>query len=228
MANSWIEYHDGIETLQPDEGMLIEEIVASMGRQHGKVFDRHRHAVRDAHAKVHGVLKGTLSVPADLPETLEQGIFQRGREYAVFARLSSAPGDIHPDSVRSLKGLALKVFGVDGARLPFSTEPGVNQDFLFANLPILPFGDVKSYLEMQRKLEESAQHEDAARSVIPDLASTASAALPPSASRTGLWKSSARRRIMSWARPFTPWRPCGSAGTWRSSALPRCRTPSRS
>lgn len=177
MANSWIEYHDGIETLQPDEGLLIEEIVASMGRQHGKVFDRHRHAMRDAHAKVHGVLKGTLSVLADLPETLEQGIFQRGREYAVFARLSSAPGDIHPDSVRSLKGLALKVFGVDGARLPFGTEPGVNQDFLFANLPILPFGDVKSYLEMQRKLEEAAPHPDAARSVIPDLASTAAAAL---------------------------------------------------
>jgi catalase len=177
MASSWIEYQDGIETLQPDEGAMIDEIVASMGRLHGRVFDKHRHAVRDAHAKVHGVLKGTLSVHTDLPETLEQGIFRRGREYPVFARLSSAPGDIHPDEVRSLKGFAVKVFGVEGARLRTSMEQGVTQDFLFVNLPILPFGDVKSYLEMQRKQEEAAQHKSGSRSVIPDIASSASAAL---------------------------------------------------
>ena len=102
MSNPWIEYHDGLEVQQPNEKEMVEEIVASMGRLNRQVFDKHRHALRDAHAKSHGVLTGILSVYSDIPDALAQGIFQRGRDYPVVARLSSAPGDIHSDEIRSL------------------------------------------------------------------------------------------------------------------------------
>src|SRR5215471_9379433 len=113
MPTSWIEFDDRIEKYQPDEERMIDETVASMGRVNRKVFDEHRHAFRDAHAKSHGVLKGALAVYRDLPEGLAQGIFQPGREYAVVARLSSAPGNLHPDKTPSLKGFAIKVMGVE-------------------------------------------------------------------------------------------------------------------
>ena len=54
---------------------MIQEIVEQMAETNCKVFDKHRHAVRDAHAKSHGFLKGILKVPENLPEHLRQGLF---------------------------------------------------------------------------------------------------------------------------------------------------------
>jgi len=177
MTTPWIGYHEGIEIEQPGEKEMIEEIVASMGRLNRKVFDEHRHALRDAHAKSHGILTGTLSIYSDLSESLAQGIFQPGREYPIVARLSSAPGDIHSDEVRSLKGIAIKVIGVEGPRLLPDTAGEVTQDFLLVNLPILPFGDVKSYFEMQHKREDAAGGKESPGSLIPNMVSAASEAL---------------------------------------------------
>lgn len=173
----WIEYHERLETEQPGEAAMIDEIVASMGRLQRQVFDQHRHALRDAHAKVHGVLKGRLVVDDSLPAELAQGIFQPGREYPVVARLSSSPGEIHPDEIRSLKGLALKVIGVEGARLRPETDNEVTQDFLLVNLPVLPFGDVKAYLGRQKSQESAAQEKATPDTLIPSLAGRAAEAL---------------------------------------------------
>lgn len=168
MKRPWVMYADGVEQEQPNEKAQIAAIVASMGRVNEAVFDKHRHALRDAHAKSHGILKGVLTVRADLPDELAQGIFAAGRVYEVVARLSSAPGDIHPDSVRSLKGMALKVMGVD--------EAGT-QDFLMVNLPVLPFGDVAAYLAFQEGVEERAVRKETPAVLVPELASAASVVL---------------------------------------------------
>lgn len=173
----WIEYQPGLEVELPEERAMIEEIVDIMGRINRQVFDKHRHALRDAHAKSHGILKGTLSVYPDLPAFLCQGIFQPGRGYPVVARLSSAPGDIHPDDVRSLKGLAVKVIGVDGVQVLPGKEKEVTQDFLLVNLPILPFGDVKAYLNFLRSRGETETQKDAPSTVVPALAAIASEAM---------------------------------------------------
>jgi hypothetical protein len=168
MKRPWVMYSADVEREQPNEAAQITAIVASMARVNEEVFDKHRHALRDAHAKSHGILKGVLTVREDLPEELTQGIFAAGRAYDVVARLSSAPGDIHPDSVRSLKGLALKVMGVDGAS---------TQDFLMVNLPVLPFGDVAAYLGFQEKVEQQAVRKEAPAVLVPELANAASVVL---------------------------------------------------
>lgn len=168
MKRPWVMYAEGVEEEQPNERAQTAAIVASMGRVNEAVFDKHRHALRDAHAKSHGILKGVLTVRADLPDELAQGIFVAGRAYDVVARVSSAPGDIHPDSVRSLKGMALKVMGVDGAE---------TQDFLMVNLPVLPFGDVAAYLAFQEAAEERTVRKETPAVLVPELANVASAVL---------------------------------------------------
>lgn len=168
MSGQWVKYTEGVEQEQPHEQAQIAAIVASMGRVNELVFDKHRHALRDAHAKSHGILKGELTVRTDLPEELAQGIFVPGRVYEVVARLSSAPGDIHPDSVRSLKGMALKVMGVDGAG---------TQDFLMANLPVLPFGTVEAYLAFQEGVEKRALRRETPPVLAPEMAHAAAAVL---------------------------------------------------
>ena len=44
---NYLRYGNSIELTPPDEAQLTELIVASMGRVNRKIFDQHRHAVRD-------------------------------------------------------------------------------------------------------------------------------------------------------------------------------------
>ena len=69
-----------------------------------------------------------------LPLELAQGLFAKPGQYAVAMRFSTLPGDILDDSVSTPRGLAMKVIGVEGARLPGS-EGDVTQDFVMVNGP---------------------------------------------------------------------------------------------
>jgi hypothetical protein len=134
----------------------IEQIVASMGRTNRKIFDKHRHAVRDAHAKSHGILKGELEVYPDLPQHLRQGVFAMPKRYPVIVRLSTAPGDLQSDRVPALHGMAIKVLGIPGNKV-LSDDEGHNQDLLLVSYPVMPFGNVASYWAFQQIMEKLAE-----------------------------------------------------------------------
>jgi hypothetical protein len=152
-------YAPSVETVGEDEERLTREIVEQMAASNRCAFERHRHAIRDAHAKSNGLIVGELEVHAGLPAALRQGIFAEPRTYAVVARLSSAPGDIHSDKIPAPRGFALKVIGVDGERL--SPEiGGANQDFLMVNFPVLAFGTIPKYKTMLSLLEANAHAPD--------------------------------------------------------------------
>ncbi len=78
MAETYLRYHDGIETPAPDEQQTIDAIIASMTRESETTASRYGHAVRASHAKVSGVVTGTLEIPEDLPPELKQGLFAGG------------------------------------------------------------------------------------------------------------------------------------------------------
>ena len=155
-----IAYSPAIEQLQEDEARLTAEIVEQMTQSNRCTFERHRHAVRDAHAKSHAVLKGELVVHEGLAPELRQGLFAKPGRYDVVARLSSAPSDIHSDRIPAPRGFAIKVIGVEGERL--SPEiGGANQDFLMVNFPVLAFGTIAKYKAMLSLLEANAHAPDA-------------------------------------------------------------------
>ncbi|EEF24687.1 conserved hypothetical protein [Ricinus communis] len=90
------------------------------------------HALRGVHAKTHGIVRGQLVVPQGLPSVLAQGLFAEAGSHDVVMRFSTAPGDILDDSVSTPRGLAIKVFGAQGPRLPGS-EGASTQDFVLVN-----------------------------------------------------------------------------------------------
>ena len=106
MNASYLRYTPDVEVLDDNESILTTEILETMASTNRCAFERHRHAVRDAHAKSHGFLKGELMVP-DLPAHLRQGIFARPTTYPVVIRVSSAPGDIHSDEIPAPRGMAI-------------------------------------------------------------------------------------------------------------------------
>ncbi|WP_022822647.1 catalase family protein [Hymenobacter norwichensis] len=156
LPSSYIRYADGVEETQLDEAQLTNETVESMSRLNRFMFEKHRHAIRDAHAKSHGILRGELHIYPNLPEHLAQGLFREARTYPVIIRLSSAPGAIGPDTQSTFKGMAVKLIGVEGKKFLADKADEVTQDFLLVNDPVIPTGDIKSYHDMQLKLEKLA------------------------------------------------------------------------
>jgi hypothetical protein len=158
---NYLPYSDSIEQVQPNEAELTEQIIASMGRVNRKNFDKYRHAVRDAHAKSHGILNGELEVYPDMPQHLRQGIFEAPKRYPVMVRLSTHPGDLQSDRIPSQCGMAIKVLGVTGNKV-LAEDAGHNQDLLLVNSPILPFGHPASYWVFQQMMEKLAESSSAA------------------------------------------------------------------
>jgi hypothetical protein len=154
----YVRYSDDLERPFPDEDELVRQIVEAMESANRQVAAKHRHGLRDAHAKSHGVVAGELRIQPDLPEHLAQGLFATGRTYPVIVRFSTAPGDLRSDQVPVQRGMAIKVIGVDGPR---AVDDGLaTQDFLLVNHPTLPFGTIGEYAKLQKLLEQQPRQSD--------------------------------------------------------------------
>ena len=126
-----VRYTPDVEQVKPDEGETIEQLNKTFDKILHKVAEDSGHAVRSVHAKAHGILEGVLTVDANLPPELAQGLFARAGEHPVYMRLSTNAGDILPDAVSLPRGLALKVLDVEGERLPGAE--GTTQNFIMVN-----------------------------------------------------------------------------------------------
>jgi hypothetical protein len=158
IPTQYVRFDSGVEEIQPNEEQLTNETVESMARVNRFMFEKHRHAIRDAHAKSHGVLRGELHIYPNLPAHLTQGMFREPRVYPVILRLSSAPGAIDPDTQSAVKGLAVKIIGVEGRKFLADQADEITQDFLMVNDTIIPTGDIKSYHDMQLRQEKVTLH----------------------------------------------------------------------
>ncbi|RYY20175.1 MAG: catalase, partial [Cytophagaceae bacterium] len=166
VPTSYVRFADGVEEIQPNEDQLGDETVASMARVTRLMFEKNRHAIRDAHAKSHGILRGELHVYPSLPAHLTQGMFKEAKTYPIIIRLSTSPGAIQPDSSPAVKGLALKIIGVAGKKFLPEEADAVTQDFLMVNDTIIPTGDVKTYHDMQLRIEKLAHGPEVVQNVV--------------------------------------------------------------
>jgi hypothetical protein len=138
-------YFPSVESPEPDEAQTIQGLVETLLKISNTTYADGHHALRSVHAKSHALLAGELTVPPNLPLELAQGIFAAPATFPVVMRLSSTPGDLLNDSVSTPRGLAIKVIGVPGARLP-GTEGDNTQDFIMVNGPAFIAPDAKKFL----------------------------------------------------------------------------------
>jgi len=142
---SALPFSPAVEIPEPDEAQTIRELVATLLKISRTTYQDGHHALRSVHAKSHALLEGELTVLPNLPEELAQGIFAVPSVYPVVLRLSSTPGDLLDDSVSTPRGLALKVIGVRGDRLPGS-QADATQDFIMINAPAFAAPNAKKFL----------------------------------------------------------------------------------
>lgn len=139
-----LPFDPAFEHPEKDEAGTTAELTATMEKISAITTRDYGHAVRSVHAKSHGLLYGTMDVLDGLPPELAQGIFARPGSYKLVMRLSTTPGDILDDNVSTPRGMALKIIGVEGERLPGS-EGATTQDFLMVNGPAFLKPDAKSF-----------------------------------------------------------------------------------
>jgi catalase len=72
---------------------------------------------RDAHPKMHGLVKAEFIVEPDLPEELRVGLFREPRTYQTWVRFSNQSDPMQPDIKADIRGMAIKLMGVPGEKL---------------------------------------------------------------------------------------------------------------
>ena len=140
----YLRYSADVEQPAGDEQAVIDGIIEGMTEQSRTVEQRDGHAVRASHAKSSACVVGELVVAADLPAELRQGLFATQASFPVAVRFAQGPGEKLGDRVSTHRGMAVKVFGVGGEKLP--GHQADTQDFVFATGTTFPSGTAAGFL----------------------------------------------------------------------------------
>ena len=172
-------YHDGIETIEPDEQETHAKIIEVMTDGMNLTHHKYGKGVRISHASAQALVRGELTVLDDLPPELAQGLFAKPAAYPALVRLSHAPGELVDDSkVSTPRGIAIKIFNVEGDHIaPF--QDIATQDFVcdtgskeFIN------SNAKTFLQAFRPNAEIAPKlSDTVKGVVSDVARGTNAVL---------------------------------------------------
>ena len=165
---AYLRYAPDIERPEIDEQRTIDGIIDGMIQQSQTVEAREGHAVRASHAKSTACVVGELTVAEGLPPELAQGLFARAGTYPVAVRFAQGPGETLGDRVSTHRGMSIKLFGVEGEKLPGHVEDV--QDFVLASGPTFPSGTAKGFLRDGSVIGKSAALPEGAKSAVSSLA----------------------------------------------------------
>ena len=160
-----LRYDPSIEEIPDDEAETTQGLIDTMRKISETTLKDEGHPIRSVHAKSHGLLQGEMEVAGDLNPALAQGLFARPGRYPVVLRFSTIPGDLLDDSVSTPRGLAVKVVGVEGERLPGS-EGDVTQDFVLVNGPAFGAPDPKAFLGTLKPLAATTDKAQGLKKVV--------------------------------------------------------------
>lgn len=132
------------EIVPPDEEACIRDLAA---RLQAKIIRDNPGGImrRDAHPKMHGLVKAEFIVAPDLPPELQIGIFSIPKTYQAWIRFSNQDGTIQPDKARDIRGMAIKLMGVPGDKLLAAARDAQTQDFILISTPVFVTRNVAEF-----------------------------------------------------------------------------------
>ena len=117
------------ECLAPGEEEATASIIALLKRRLEREYATGR-TLRDAHPKQHGLVKADFVVEPGLPSELCVGVFSKPRSFPAWIRFSNMNDPPQPDIHKDSRGMAIKLMGVEGAKLLESEKHALTQDFV--------------------------------------------------------------------------------------------------
>ncbi len=143
MAEQWTE------RIAPDEAERFERYAAELrALQHGRRASRGR-VERGLHVKPHVGAVGRLEIGV-VPEGFGAAFFAAPGTWPAFVRFSNGGPADKPDKANDVRGLAIKLVGVPGAKIIPGLEAAATQDFLFIHLPAIGVRDPDEFVTLVR------------------------------------------------------------------------------
>jgi len=125
---------------------IVQVLTAKLDKQYAKP-----HLLRDTHPKANACVKANVTVAPNLPPDLKIG-FLNGKPngdmtYKAWIRFSNSADTVTPDAADDFRGMAVKLFGVAGARLPVPGDEDDTQDLLFIGNDAFFAGSPQDFLD---------------------------------------------------------------------------------
>ncbi len=132
------------ESIPADETARIRALAA---RLQEKIIRENPAGImrRDAHPKMHGLVKAEFTVEPDLPAALRIGVFAQPHTYQAWIRFSNQSPGRGPDIERDIRGMAIKLMGVPGEKLLDGQKNAQTQDFILISTKIFVTRDVAQF-----------------------------------------------------------------------------------
>jgi len=142
------------ESIPPNETQFIEDLAA---RLKAKIIKDNATGImrRDAHPKMHGVVKAEFIVESDLPEELRIGVFKEAKVYQAWIRFSNQDGSINPDKDGDIRGMAIKLMGVPGEKVLEPEKDEQTHDLILISTDRFVTRDVEEFDELIKALTGS-------------------------------------------------------------------------
>lgn len=135
----------------PNEEQLIQELLAIREKrvQQGPA----EKFIRESHPKHHGCVRAEFIVEPNLPDDLRVGLFAKAQTYSARIRFSNASslkrdGTFRPDIKHDVRGMAIKLVGVEGEKLLDDEKHETTQDFLLISADALIANDLAAFVNL--------------------------------------------------------------------------------
>lgn len=154
---------EGVEEIPENEEQDIKDVVGKINETQRRFYKENGHCFGGTHARTQGIVRGSMIVSDDLPMHLKQTeLFSHASEYPIICRYSSEPSDPKLDVCQPLsrgpwltfqdripqpRGLAMKVFNVQGEMFDAGKD-FPTQDIEFNSTPALDLADAKTTKEI--------------------------------------------------------------------------------
>ena len=152
MSTSFVKYTPDIETADPGFDENLQTVIAKTERYIAAsvMAEGTGRAVRDAHAKGYGLVRGEVEILDQLPAEYAQGIYATPGRHDALIRFSNGSPHTGADArLGGATGLALKIFGIAGPTL-LEDEPDTRTfDYANINAPVFFCNTVEHYLFIQ-------------------------------------------------------------------------------
>jgi hypothetical protein len=132
------------EIVPPEENECTQDLAA---RLKAKIIRDNPIGImrRDAHPKMHGVVKAEFIVEPNLPASLRVGIFSQPHTYQAWIRYSNQEAAIQDDAARDIRGMAIKLMGVPGDKLLEAQRDAQTQDFILISTNVFVTKNVAEF-----------------------------------------------------------------------------------
>ena len=148
----FIKYSPDVETADPGFDENLQTVIAKTEAYitQSVTTEGTGRAVRDAHAKGYGLVRGEVEILDQLPAEYAQGIYYTPGKHDALIRFSNGSPHAGADArLGGATGLALKIFGINGPTL-LEDEPDTRTfDYANINAPVFFSNTVEHYLFIQ-------------------------------------------------------------------------------